>query len=342
MSAFHADLSINDIRRLSHEHRIPYIHQIRVYHPLMNAILKQMDRCYEDQPYAAEPPCLMVPGPTGAGKSTLMDIFVERHTSDDDCLPVVKVVIELPATVKNLASLILRALGDPLYDRGSTIQMTNRIELLCKKRGVRTIILDEIQHFYDPDKQKIIYLVTNWLKTLIKDRTKVAFLLVGLEFEAEALLRANKQLLRLFGTPKVLKPFEWNETRPETIKNFRGLLQTIEAELPLNEPSQLWDMDTAQRFFIASEGILSYVMKLVREATRHALELKLERLDLTLLAEAFDECLAPELRNIANPFRGALPQVRAPQPPMPVPNSATSNRSKAAKERPPRLHDIRR
>jgi hypothetical protein len=58
--------------------------------------------------------------------------------------PVVWVAVEVPAHVKNLASTLLRALGDPLCEKGSTIGMATHIEHLRKKCGVRVIVIDEI------------------------------------------------------------------------------------------------------------------------------------------------------------------------------------------------------
>jgi hypothetical protein len=313
------NLPLAEVRRLPHQQRIPYVHKVRVFHPDLQRLLAKIERCYTQQPYAAEPPCLMISGRTGAGKTTLAEIMIERHPTEwrpeGRYSPVVRAIVEVPARVKNLASTLLRALGDPLYEKGSTIEMAARIEHLCKNCGVRVIIIDEIHHFVDPDRKKVLNDVTNWLKTLIKDRTKVAFILIGLEDEAEQLLKANGQLLRLFGTPKLLPAFIWDEDKPKTINQFRALLCMIEDQLPLNEPSDLSNQEIAQRVFVASDGTLSYVMRLIRGATERALALERERIDVVILAEIFDDQLAGELRGIANPFRGPLPAVRKQRPP---------------------------
>jgi Bacterial TniB protein len=108
MTSVDANLHIDDVRLLPHLQRLPYVERVRVYYPLWHEIWAQVADCYEAQPYAAEPPCMMVVGPTGAGKSTLMNIFAQRYPpiwrEDGKYMPVVKSAILPPATVKSMAS----------------------------------------------------------------------------------------------------------------------------------------------------------------------------------------------------------------------------------------------
>ena len=201
------------------------------------------------------------------------------------------------------------------------------------------LILDELQHFVDRDSQKVLQTVSNWLKTLVKE-TKVACVLVGLEGEAEQVVDANPQLARLFGDPFVLAPFTWDEGCPATIQDFRTFLSQLERLLPLNEPSHLADRETAWRCFVACEGIIGYLMALIRRATYLALSQGNERLDHVLLAQAFTQRLAGLRRSIPNPFTGDLPTRAKRQHPLPQKQEVGTNRRRSRKKRLETLKDV--
>jgi TniB protein len=205
---------------------------------------------------------------------------------------------------------------------------------------VELLILDELQHFVDRDSQKVLQTVSNWLKTLVKE-TKVACVLVGLEGEAEQVVDANPQLARLFGDPYILAPFTWDEGCPATIQEFRTFLSQLERLLPLNQPSHLADREKAWRCFVACEGVIGYLMALIRRATYLALTQGREHLDHVLLAEAFAQRLAGERRGIPNPFTGDLP-IRAKRLPSLQRNqgTGTNRRSRSRGVRKETLKDV--
>jgi len=93
------------------------IESIRVAYPRWQGIVEEIGRCQEWGPGAAEPPCLLVVGPTGAGKSTLVASYAREHpavvTETGTTYPVVTATIPTPATIKALAMVLLAALGDP-------------------------------------------------------------------------------------------------------------------------------------------------------------------------------------------------------------------------------------
>lgn len=311
MSQLEAKLSIDEIRRLPSIERLIYVERLRITYPLWNEIMARLEECYELQPFAAEPPCLMLTAKTGAGKSTLFKSFAERHpaywTKSGKIVPVLQATILCPATVKGVASTLLFALGDPEYDRGTLTMMTKRLVHFIIECQTKVIGLDEFQHLVDRDKKKVLRTVSDYLKTLIKDETKASLILIGIEDEAEQILKANEQLARLFGDPVILRPFSWDETQPaKTIDVFRALLKQIESHLPLQEVSNLSELTRARQCFLACNGVLGYLMTLLREATRMALKTGHERLNDTLLTVAFDKQLGGIVRNIQNPFRNDL------------------------------------
>jgi hypothetical protein len=276
-------------------------------------VIEEIQRCHKAKSVAAEPQCLLMIGPTGAGKTTLISSYTQKYPVIEDengfRYPVLQATLPSPASERNLATALLYALGDPLAGKGTTGLMTLRLIKLLMDCQVELLILDELQHFVDRDSQKVLQNASNWLKTLLKE-TKVACVLVGLQGEAEQVVNINPQLARLFGDPLILSPFVWDENIPSTILEFRTFLADLEPLLPLAEPTNLQRRDLAQRIFVASEGLISYLMALIRRATQLALQLGKEYLDEELLAEAFAQRLAGKRRGIPNPFLGEVPAIQ--------------------------------
>jgi hypothetical protein len=128
--------------------------------------------------------------------------------------------------------------------------------------------------------------------------TKVPMVLIGLP-EAETVFQFNPQLSRRFANRHNLSPFEWSA---DAGKEFRTFLHAVESQLPLLESSDLASEEMALRFYYASDGIVAYVMKLVRYGTHLALKQGQEKLDLNVLAIAFDKYVKADKPTKHNPF----------------------------------------
>lgn len=314
--------------QLSVEERGALIEQIRVKYPRWNKILEEIERCHRLQRCAAEPPGSFLVGRTGAGKSTLLESLAKRHPPIVDETgrrqPVVLVSNPSTGSIKDLATAILQALGDPRADRGTVGNKTYRIKQYFRDRKVELLIVDELQHFVDRVSLQVLENASNWLKDLIK-QTKVACVLAGLEGDAEEVVDNNEQLARMFPDPIHLDPFGWDETKPDGGAEFRTFLMQLEQMLPLKEPSHLADEERAWRCFVASGGVIGYVMALIRRAAHLALETGHEHIDDTLLEQAFTQQLSGERRSIPNPFIGGRPE-RPKKPAKPKKRAGNVNR----------------
>ncbi len=307
-------LSREEIRQLPGSERRRYVERIRIFYPRWHAITNEISRCHQLFPLAAEPECLLLVGPPGAGKTTLLASYAQQFpavfTESATLRPVVMATTPSRANVNNLETALLTALGDPAADRGSIgsreLRLIRYFKEICR---VELLILDDLQHFWDRGSKTILLDASNWLKTFIKE-TKVSCVLVGLPGEAEAVVNTNSQLAGLFGDPYRLNPFEWDEADPASTRDeFCTFLAELEDRLPLKKPSHLASYETALRCYAACDGILRYLMALIRRATYLALEREQEYLDHNLLSEAFKGRLAGERRGIPNPFTGELPDL---------------------------------
>lgn len=273
---------------LSSDQRHLLIENICLHYPRFQGLLDRLETCMGDSSPIAEPACQLIVGPTGAGKSTLMQRFLKQHPADREHpeavrIPVLSATIPAPATMKNLATRLLHALGDPAFDKGTLDVKTLRLYGLLKACGVRLLILDEFQHFIDRESDKVLAAVSDWLKTLIIE-TKLPVVLIGLPKSCDV-LKANEQLRRRFSGPVSLEPFGWSTI--EERRELSTFLRRVDKALPLAGESGLaaW----ADRFHAATAGVTAVIMKIVRGAAHCAVDEGAARITLTHLAQVYSE-----------------------------------------------------
>jgi Cdc6-like AAA superfamily ATPase len=293
-----------DYHKMSLEERIKLVEQLYIQYPRINELLRLINHCREFSKISAEPECMLITGVQGAGKTTLIRRYArEFHrtvTLEKTSVPVLTISIPVPATIKGLATKLLAELGDPAADKGTVSSQTLRLYKYLQKCDVQLIILDEFQHFIDRESLKVLRTVSDWLKNMLNDTT-IPIILIGMP-KSETVLdeKENVQLKRRFPSRERLEPFGWKNIKEQ--EDFRRFLKLLDEGLPLTERSHLADNVTAYRIHCATGGVVNYVMRLVRGAAVLALQQGMEKIDLEILAHAFEERLAKEMPGAKNPF----------------------------------------
>jgi GTPase SAR1 family protein len=288
------------------EERILKIEAIYVLSPELNNVFETIQYCHRQSRYYREPKCLLITGRPGIGKTSLAEFYIKdyprRETEEATEVTVLYLKIEVPATPKSLVSSLLTELGDPAAERGDIGSKTRRLRTFLKTLKTELIILDEFQHFIDRDSLKVLKTISDWLKLLI-DNSKVPVVLMGMPYSHIILdTRGNEQLKRRFSLRRSIEPFGWGGTSEEQ-KDFRNFLKLIDSELPFDKRANLAEKTMAFRFYCATNGVISYVMDLIRMAALSAIEQSLETVNLDLVADAYDESLASAYPDRENPFR---------------------------------------
>lgn len=295
-----------DWSKKSREERILKAEAIYVLSPDLQMIKDTVKHCHHYSRHSREPKCLLITGRPGVGKTSLAEYYMEDYprieTEDGLKVPILYVKIEVPATPKNLVSALLSALGDPAAEKGNIGSQTRRLRKFLKDLGTELIILDEFQHFIDRDSLKVLKTISDWLKLLI-DNSKIPVVLMGMPYSHIILdTRGNEQLKRRFTLRRSIEPFGWGGTKEEQT-DFRNFLKLVDEQLPINKTANLASRTMAYRFYCATNGVISYVMDIVRMAALSAIEQSLETIDLDLLADAYDRSLASPYPDRINPFR---------------------------------------
>lgn len=304
-----------DCSGLSTQEKVKFIENIVVESPQFKVIMDRISECHQRSKYTTEPRCLFITGGTGYGKTTIGKHYSKKYprTVNDEgtTMPVLRSSIPSPASIKSMASWLLKELGDPLPDRGTIGQITMRLCGLIGKCGVDLIILDEFQHMIDRDTEKVLISSADWLKQVLNE-TGVPMVLMGMPW-ATRILESNAQLKRRFGINIDLKPFGWSS--PEEQKEFIRFLIVLEKALPMRQPSNLYSGDMPFRLFCASRGVICNIKKLISKATEKAFEKGMDSITIELLSVAYDEEFALENPKSVNPFTVDTASLAVPEPP---------------------------
>ncbi len=327
----------SEAQRREERHHI--VDNIIITYPRYKSILEEVDYMFRRAQSSREPLGLFLTGLMGTGKTTITDTILALHPPNRVAgvmkRPVVRATVPSRATDRSVASALLRAFGDPRWDKGTLTNMTFRLIECVKKAETRIVIIDEVQHFMDQNSNKIVVDAANWFKTIIKDEdVHIGCIMVGLHHEANLLLDANGgQLGSFFGSTRTLEPLAWDNEDDLSKNEFYRFMTELDRLLPFDGEIGLVDADVAWRCHVASAGMLRPLMRLVRRAAHTAIDHRIATVNQDLLAEAFDLMDHSDRRDIPNPFDGDRPEA-APIPEEPIPSSGTNNRSGKRRGRP--------
>lgn len=245
---------------------------------------------------------LLIKGPSGVGKTTLIKEFVSA-TFKGGFIPgkrcaAIRVEIPPAPSKKNLTAAILLALGDPFATslRHTAYAKHERIIKLLENLSVDLVILDEAQHLIDY-KGATVYEAADWIKNLLND-TRATFVLVGLP-RTEQLLRANEQLRRRFSASVLYDRLRWDVDEHRT--QFAGLVNTIAGILPVPTVQLVTD-ELLARLHHASFGLIDYLIKILDRAAWLVTEGRGRGVNLDVLANAFRDEVWSEVPSHRNPF----------------------------------------
>ena len=276
-----------------------------VPHSAFDNASSRLEQCFEYADGASEPICIAIVGESRTGKSRALEECYASHStkrnSDGLYIPILRVKTPSKPTVKSLAELMLCALNDPRFDAGTENSKTIRLQTLIRNTGVRMVMIDEFQHFYDKGSHKVMHHVADWLKILVDD-CKVALVVAGLP-SCRAVLDQNEQLSGRFLSPIFMPRFDWrvDEHREEFIGILGAFQDSIGGRFDLPE---LDSADMAFRCYCGTGGLMGYLTKFLRQAVWNALDAGQKSISLGDLANAHDAAVwcKEGVLGISSPF----------------------------------------
>ncbi len=283
-----------DLSKLSKPERKHYIKKLFVWTPLLNKISADFAYHRSEADFYSAAQSFYICGPSGVGKTFICKKYAENFPRYDvemedriqTIVPVYISKVEATATPKSLATALLRDLGDPLYSQGTEQNKTDRLVELVRDCQVEMIIIDEVQHIYDRDSDKIIIRASNWLKNFMAD-TAIPIILVGLP-DIKTVIKDNKQLETRFKRKHELKPLSMNRKKGD-VSEFEKFLHLVDLKLPLEKRSHLADRDTAVLLYEATKGNLRILMEsIIQNAAIKAINNDFPAISFEMLKDEID------------------------------------------------------
>lgn len=284
-----------------------------VPHTAFEYAQSKVEQCFEFSEDEPEPVCLALVGESRTGKSRVIEEFASLHPTvrgpEGLTIPILRVKTPPKPSVKNLAEELLKVLGDPKSGTGTEHWKTRRVHTLMKSTGVRMLVIDEFQHFYDRGTHKVMHYVADWLKVLV-DEAKIAVVVVGLP-TCLSVLHQNEQLAGRFLAPVQLPRFDWQDD--ELREEFLAIVAAFEESMGqyFNVPKLTSD-ELAFRMFVGTGGLIGYMTKFLRQAVWNAVGKKSKSISLEDLAVAHTEAVWKQREQALIPFPFSRSTVLAP------------------------------
>lgn len=284
------------------KNRKEHVKTILIVHPKYKIIYDRLKETHLFSVGSNQPDGLFLSGETGVGKSTLLKDYAEsfprKIVKGNTILPILYFQVPIGATPKSVASQALYKLGDPNFQKGTTVQMTVRLLNFVKDCKVEMVIIDEFQHLIDRETSNVLNNASDWVKTFM-DEAGIPVVICGMP-ESKKIFEWNSQLDRRFCTRHLFEAFNYS-TKEDQIE-FRSFLKNVDKELPFPEQSQLADPILSEKFYYATKGVPFYIMKILEEATIYAAKSGSDRLTETDLYEGYKSVTLSQRPNTNNPF----------------------------------------
>jgi hypothetical protein len=292
--------------------------------PHTRAILK-LERLRKDPPSAGSAQCMLITGPTGTGKTVLLQQYASRFSQNSspqrDTLTVALTPLVGVTNGRDLAFAVIKTLYPPKRQRpGSILDGIKQVQALVARRETEVIVIDKVEclcigNAIEPGAKEFL--------CELLDRRIVGTVVLAADASAQTVLDADSLLESRVHNRIILDhlAFEDDATarykQEEKIPLDRDLYVTFLEKLQNKLPLAAEDFATegmAERFHFAVGGNRRAIMNLVAGAVRYAFDHAPEAgLGSEHLALAF----ADAWPNRLNPFLTAEPP-KANQAPPPL------------------------
>jgi type II secretory pathway predicted ATPase ExeA len=242
------------------------------------------------QTVSSRPKCMLLIGDPGTGKSMVFSEIIRRYSAkpaeNQGDVPVVDVNLAGSTELRAMFSRILRKLDSPHSMSDRPASLYEQAVCALKLRNTRAALIDELHNLL-LTKSKL-----EESMSAIRDLSNLPISLVCCGTSAaRACVSADPQLKDRFRC-HVLSAWKLDDVT-------RSIVATLEARLPLKEPSGLANREVLPTLVQMSGGHPHTLVTSVREAARDALLNGEERISLGTLKTATARVLSQKFEAIA-------------------------------------------
>jgi replication-associated recombination protein RarA len=265
---------------LSASERIQWIRQDRwIHYSRAEQVLNRLSDLLT-YPARDRMPCLLLFGPTGMGKTRIVQKFLREHRSSfDDVtgrtrLPIVAVQMPPAPSERDLYEELLVSMGAVLPSHQGVTTLRQRTRITARQLEVRMLVIDEIHSILAGTfrEQRI---VLNAIRFLAND-LRIPLVCVGTH-EAKQALMTDQQLADRFEAWE-LPPWQDDPALLQLLASFAAIL-------PLRRASELRDPKIRNRVLVLTEGVTVRICRLLEAAAIQAIEKEHELINLQMLTD---------------------------------------------------------
>lgn len=287
--------------------------KFRLRHPLVKRALATIAEAHRNRGNGSSRCGVTVVGESRSGKSTLTFLYAEQYPDDEvNGVPRRRVVVlSFPSATSSaqVTKELCRLLGDPLPHKGDVDDRLDRFTKILIKLGVELLIFDEGHHLVEGRSDKVALQISRWLKTLI-DRHNLGVVLLGTK-EVRRATELNREVRNRFFTPVELTAFgdaqlEKNgKLQLVELGELRIVLAALQSHFDQTQRFSLNSVIMAQRFILATDGLIGLIVDMVERACEYAIDDDRETINMSDLARTYDLYIGRALDGgVGNPFRG--------------------------------------
>jgi Cdc6-like AAA superfamily ATPase len=295
-------------RAMTNEERYRIVEGLFVLYPRLNCLWTALDQhiqSFDEAKRAEAPSCLVLTGVTGMGKTHLVERWLVQKALDnnqENCLfSYVFFTFTERVSSRSFFLTALHAASDVSSFTGRTYRTPFRLISHLENLKPNVLIIDNVNRLVSLQKGDVRRDEVCDLEALVK-WVKIPIILIGKEEEMKKIIETSPALARRIDLQH-LTPFIWDKAEPQTIQEFRSLLEALDQALPFDR-SEFSEEVLAFSFFTATRGILGSLLELLRTAAAQAIEASEEVISVQRLAQAYATRLASSSigRHQKNPF----------------------------------------
>lgn len=287
---------------------------ILLNHPLARKALDVIAEAHRNRSSSRPRRGAMIFGPSRAGKTKITKIYAQLYPDDEvNGKPRKRVIVmSFPSSTTSAQVMddLLTDLGDPMPSKGRVSERLRRFRNLLMAYGVEVIIFDEGHHLVEGRSDNVALQIARWLKSLM-DLNDLSIVLLGTESVRRA-IELNREVRNRFLTPVSLTAFGdakivTKEGKEENVElgALRIALAGIGKHFTQARGFDFSSALMAQRFVLASEGLIGHMVELVEKACDLAIDADRETITIADLAKAYSLFFGDPIEGgIGNPFTG--------------------------------------
>lgn len=260
MNASHVKEEKRHLLELSAAERVRILHQdIWIDYPQSKIVLKMIKNLVQS-PRQLLAPCLLICGEGGVGKTSIIRQLKAQSRNWEEKI----IYIALNNNPHNLhfRDLLLPAMSVPTAGRGRSKKIfPDELVQWIVFQNIRAIVIDELHDALVTLRNEQLKFLS-LIKGLSGEPWQLSIIGVGTALAKNALMH-DTQLARRYFIHDIPR---WSES-----ESFRQFLASLEENLPLRLPSQLYSEEIVKFLLSNSNGVMDNVVKLIRYGAVNAI-----------------------------------------------------------------------